>query len=68
MTKTYTKTFTNKQQAHAYYNKIRMGGNLTSKAVCALGGQGLWAVYTHYTVNKWCVTHTKDVQKDAQRC
>ena len=52
MTKTYTKTFTNKQQAHAYYNKIRMGGNLTSKAVCALGGQGLWAVYTYYTVNK----------------
>lgn len=51
-TKRYEKTFTSKAQAQAYYNKIRLGGNLTSKGMGHLAGTGLWVVNTLYTVNK----------------
>lgn len=51
-TKVYVKTFTNKTQANAYYNKVQLSGNLTSKSVVSLAGTGLWEVRRVYTVSK----------------
>ena len=48
----YVKTFTSKAQANAYYNKVQLGGNLTSKSVANLAGTGLWEVRRVYTVSK----------------
>ena len=53
MTKTYEKTFTNKQQAYAYYNKIRLEDNLVAKGMGRVAGpEGLWVVHRAYAVNK----------------
>ena len=53
MTKIYVKTFTNKQQACAYYNKIRVEGNLVGKGMGRLAGpEGLWEVRRAYAVSK----------------
>lgn len=53
MTKIYTKTFANKAQAQAYYNKIRLEGNLVTKGMGRVAGpEGLWVVHRAYTVNK----------------
>lgn len=48
----YVKTFTSKAQANAYYNKVQLNGNLTSKSVTSLAGTGLWEVRRAYTVSK----------------
>ena len=48
----YVKTFTSKAQAKAYYNKVQLGGNLTSKSVASLAGTGLWEVRRVYTMSK----------------
>lgn len=49
-TKVYVNTFTSKAQANAYYYKIKLQGNLTSKGMGRLAGQGLWEVRRVYTV------------------
>ena len=59
MTKTYTETFANKQQAQAYYNKIRLGGNLTNKDMGRLAGpEDLWGsaqtIHSEQVVTKMC--------------
>lgn len=51
--KTYEKTFTNKAQAQAYYNKIRLEGNLVTKGMGRVAGpEGLWVVHRAYAVSK----------------
>lgn len=62
----YVKTFTSKVQANVYYNKVQLGGNLTSKSVTSLAGTGLWEVRRVYTVSK---QHTnKKCTKRVEKC
>ena len=50
--KVYVKTFTNKWQALAYYNKIECKGNLVGKGMGRLAGTDAYEVRTMYTVTK----------------
>ena len=50
--KVYVKTFTNKWQALAYYNKIECKGNLVGKGMGRLAGTDAYEVRTMYTVSK----------------
>lgn len=70
--KAYVKTFTNKWQALAYYNKIECKGNLVGKGMGRLAGTDAYEVRTMYTVTKQltrCVKKcTKGVDKITNRC
>ena len=52
MTKTYTRTFSDKVQAHRYYNSLRNRKNLYSRSVCYLIQKGCYEVTHTYTVTE----------------